>query len=173
MGGAQPLAVSMCGGVSLNVEMQPDRIQRRLETKYLDVCAKNLDEALKLAENAMKEKKGLSIGLEGNVIDVLQALLKKNTKVTEKRAEIKTSDYYLQLNYEIIKLTNICSLLQTGVDNYDRIYSSLSRHLTAMQSDFDKNNRNEGKPNKANYAQPSLKGNNSNSGNMGRRINSQ
>lgn len=79
-------------------------------------------------------------------------------KVTTKRAEVKTSEYYLQLNYEITKLSNICNLLKTAIDNYDRVYTSLSRHLTALQNDMDKDNRNERKPNNANYMQSSLKG---------------
>src|SRR4051812_920540 len=63
MGGAQPLAASMAGAVSLNVEVDPARARRRLETRYLDELASNLDEALKRVEIAKKSKKALSIGL--------------------------------------------------------------------------------------------------------------
>ncbi|HIA95216.1 MAG TPA: urocanate hydratase [Candidatus Marinimicrobia bacterium] len=71
MGGAQPLAVSMAGGVSINIEIDPWRIQRRLETRYLDKSTDNLDEAIKWAQEAMEAKKPLSIGLLGNAADVV------------------------------------------------------------------------------------------------------
>ena len=71
MGGAQPLAVSMGGGVSINIEIDPWRIQRRLETRYLDKSTDNLDEAIKWAQEAMEAKKPLSIGLLGNAADVV------------------------------------------------------------------------------------------------------
>ncbi|UIO45419.1 urocanate hydratase [Brevibacillus brevis] len=75
MGGAQPLAVSLNGGVSINIEVDPTRIQRRLDTKYLDVMTDSLDEAIRLAEEAKRDKKGISIGLLGNAPEVLNAML--------------------------------------------------------------------------------------------------
>ena len=71
MGGAQPLAVSMAGGVSINIEIDPRRIQRRLETKYLDKSTDSLDKALEWAQDAMKTKTPLSIGLLGNAADLV------------------------------------------------------------------------------------------------------
>ncbi|HBZ79196.1 MULTISPECIES: urocanate hydratase [Brevibacillus] len=78
MGGAQPLAVSLNGGVSINIEVDPTRIQRRLDTRYLDVMTDSLDEAIKMAEEAKREKKGISIGLLGNAPEVLNAMLDRN-----------------------------------------------------------------------------------------------
>ncbi|MED1723611.1 urocanate hydratase [Brevibacillus parabrevis] len=78
MGGAQPLAVSLNGGVSINIEIDPTRIQRRLDTRYLDVMTDSLDEAIKMAEEAKREKKGISIGLLGNAPEVLNAMLDRN-----------------------------------------------------------------------------------------------
>ncbi|MFF0827884.1 urocanate hydratase [Brevibacillus sp. NPDC003359] len=78
MGGAQPLAVSLNGGVSINIEVDPTRIQRRLDTKYLDVMTESLDEAIRLAEEAKRDKKGISIGLLGNAPEVLNAMLSRN-----------------------------------------------------------------------------------------------
>jgi urocanate hydratase len=75
MGGAQPLAVKMCGGVSLNVEVDPHRIERRLETRYLDVTADDLDHAIKLADEARAEGKALSIGVLGNAAQTHPDLL--------------------------------------------------------------------------------------------------
>ena len=71
MGGAQPLAVSMAGGVSINIEIDPRRIQRRLETKYLDKSTDSLDKALEWAQDAMNTKMPLSIGLLGNAADLV------------------------------------------------------------------------------------------------------
>ena len=71
MGGAQPLAVSMAGGVSINIEIDPRRIQRRLETKYLDKSTASLDKALEWAQDAMNAKMPLSIGLLGNAADLV------------------------------------------------------------------------------------------------------
>jgi len=77
MGGAQPLAVTMAGGVALCVEVDPHRIERRLETAYVDVAAESLDEALSLADAALKEKRPLSIGLLGNAADVYPELVRR------------------------------------------------------------------------------------------------
>jgi urocanate hydratase len=77
MGGAQPLAVTMAGGVALCVEVDPHRIERRLETAYVDVSTDSLDEALRLADEAMKAKKPLSIALLGNAADVYPELVRR------------------------------------------------------------------------------------------------
>ena len=77
MGGAQPLAVTMAGGVALCVEVDPHRIERRLETAYVDVAADTLDEALKLADEAMAASKPLSIALLGNAADVYPELVRR------------------------------------------------------------------------------------------------
>ncbi|MEO5825362.1 MAG: urocanate hydratase [Gemmatimonadales bacterium] len=78
MGGAQPLAVTLAGGVSITVEVDPTRIQRRLDTRYLDVVASSLDDALATARNAAAERRPLSIGLLGNAAEVLPAMLRQN-----------------------------------------------------------------------------------------------
>ena len=77
MGGAQPLAVTMAGGVALCVEVDPHRIERRLETAYVDVAADTLDEALRLADEAVKARKPLSIALLGNAADVYPELVRR------------------------------------------------------------------------------------------------
>jgi urocanate hydratase len=74
MGGAQPLAVTMNGGVALCVEVDPERIQRRLETRYLDEQADDLDDAVRRCEAAKADRRALSVGLEGNAADVLPEL---------------------------------------------------------------------------------------------------
>ena len=74
MGGAQPLAVTLNGGVAICIEVDSDRIARRLEHRYLDVRADDLDAALKMAAQAKAERRPLSIGLLGNAAEVLPAL---------------------------------------------------------------------------------------------------
>jgi urocanate hydratase len=76
MGGAQPLSVTMNNGVCINVEIDPIRIQRRLETKYLDIATESLEEALSVARDAMIKKRGLSIGLSGNAADIIPQIAK-------------------------------------------------------------------------------------------------
>ena len=74
MGGAQPLAVTLNGGVAICVEADDTRIQRRLEHRYLDVRADDLEHALKLATDAKAAKRPLSIGLFGNASEIFPAL---------------------------------------------------------------------------------------------------
>ena len=71
MGGAQPLAVTMADGVAVCVEIDLDRIKKRIQTKYLDTYTESIDEAIKLSQNAAREKKPLSIGLLGNAASII------------------------------------------------------------------------------------------------------
>lgn len=77
MGAAQPLAVTMNGGVCIAIEVDESRIDRRIETKYTDLKAHSLDDAIQLAEEAKREGKALSIGLVGNAADLLPEMLKR------------------------------------------------------------------------------------------------
>jgi urocanate hydratase len=81
MGGAQPLAVTMNEGVALVVECDPSRIARRLEHRYLDVAAEDLDDAVRLAEAARRDHRPLSIGVEGNAAEVVPELLRRGVAV--------------------------------------------------------------------------------------------
>jgi urocanate hydratase len=75
MGGAQPLAVTMAGGVCIGIEVDETRIDRRIETRYTDVKTASLDEAIRLAEEAKANGKALSIGLLGNASDILPEMI--------------------------------------------------------------------------------------------------
>ncbi len=77
MGGAQPLAATMNEGAILAVEVDRHRIQRRLETRYLDVMSESLDDALAQLKRAQAEGRALSVGLLGNAADVLPELLRR------------------------------------------------------------------------------------------------
>lgn len=78
MGGAQPLAVTMNNGVVIVVEVDENRIQRRLDTGYLDVMSRNFDEALKMAMDARAKKQPLSIGLLANAADIFPEFVRRN-----------------------------------------------------------------------------------------------
>jgi len=77
MGGAQPLAVTMNEGVAIVVEVDPDKIERRIRTKYCDIKTESIDEALSIAKNACDERRAVSIALLGNSADVLPDLVSR------------------------------------------------------------------------------------------------
>ncbi|WP_066373450.1 urocanate hydratase [Herbidospora mongoliensis] len=81
MGGAQPLAVTMNGGVAICVDCDPRSIERRIEHRYLDVKASSLAEALRMAYTARSERKALSIGVEANAADALPELLAMGAEI--------------------------------------------------------------------------------------------
>ncbi len=81
MGGAQPLAVTMCGGTALCVEADLTRIERRLTSGYLDERAADLNEALSRLQDAARERRPLSVGLLGNAAEVLPELVRRGAAV--------------------------------------------------------------------------------------------
>ncbi len=78
MGGAQPLAVTMNEGVNITIEMNPDNVQKRIQTKYLDVSTNDFDTAVDLALKNKKNGTAISIGLIGNAAEVLEKMLNNN-----------------------------------------------------------------------------------------------
>ncbi|CAM5625207.1 Urocanate hydratase [Mycolicibacterium aubagnense] len=80
MGGAQPLAATMAGASCLAVECQASRIEMRLKTGYVDVQAKDLDDALAILDKAGKEKKAISVALLGNAADIFPELVRRGVK---------------------------------------------------------------------------------------------
>src|SRR5205814_6381018 len=77
MGGAQPLAATMNGAAFLGVDVDPNRIRRRVETRYCDAMTTDLDDALRQIEAAKRENRALSVGLVGNIADVLPELARR------------------------------------------------------------------------------------------------
>jgi len=77
MGGAQPLSVTMAGGVAICIEIDKSRVKRRLETNYLDKATNDIDEALNWAKLAISDKKPLSIGLIGNAAEIVPIFAKR------------------------------------------------------------------------------------------------
>jgi urocanate hydratase len=80
MGGAQPLAATMAGASCLAIECQPSRIEKRLQTRYLDTAVDDLDEALELIDRGVKTKEAVSVGLLGNAAEILPELVRRGVK---------------------------------------------------------------------------------------------
>ena len=74
MGGAQPLAATMTGAAFLGIDVDPERIKKRLKTGYCDFMVNTLDEALRILKNAVRKKENVSVGLVGNCADVIPEL---------------------------------------------------------------------------------------------------
>jgi urocanate hydratase len=77
MGGAQPLAATMNGGAFLGIEVDPERIKRRVKTGYCDVMVTDLDEALRILKNAVRKREAASVGLVGNCADLIPELARR------------------------------------------------------------------------------------------------
>ena len=77
MGGAQPLAATMNGGAFLGIDVDPERIKRRVKTGYCDVMVTNLEEALRILKNAVRKREATSVGLVGNCADVIPELARR------------------------------------------------------------------------------------------------
>lgn len=77
MGGAQPLAATLAGATFLGVDVDEQRIQKRLSTRYIDRITHNYDEALSWAKKAQSEGQAISIGLVGNIVDVLEKMVRE------------------------------------------------------------------------------------------------
>src|SRR5581483_8954569 len=81
MGGAQPLAATLNGAVFLGIEVDPERIERRVRTGYCDRIAFTLDEALDICEDAREQKRAVSVGLVGNCAELLPEIAKRGVKI--------------------------------------------------------------------------------------------
>ena len=133
MGGAQPLAVTMNEGVAIIVEVDRDRIQRRLDTQYVDTMVENLDEALNLAEEAKNKGEALSIALLGNAADVLPEFVKRG--ITPDVLTDQTSAHD-ELNGYVprgMPYEEALILRKNDPEDYmKRAYQSMAVHLEAM-----------------------------------------
>jgi urocanate hydratase len=133
MGGAQPLAVTINNGVAIIVEVDEQRIRRRLETKYLDVMETDFDKAITLSRKAMSEKRPLSIGLLGNTADFFPAFLEKGIipdVVTDQTSAHDELNGYVPHG---IPYKEALELRRTNPDKYIAMsYKSMARHCQAM-----------------------------------------
>ena len=133
MGGAQPLAVTMNGGVALVVEVDPARIRRRIEDRYLDTSADGLDDALNQALAAKAKGRALSIGVVGNAADAFPELLRRGAGIDIVTDQTSAHD---PLNGYVPKgrtLEEAADLRTKDPDAYDGdARSSMAEHCAAM-----------------------------------------
>jgi urocanate hydratase len=104
MGGAQPLAATMAGASMLAIECQSSRIDKRLETGYLDTRAESLDEALALINKSVEERTPLSVGLLGNAAELLPEMVKRGVKpdaVTDQTSAHDPANGYLPIGWSV------------------------------------------------------------------------
>ena len=133
MGGPQPLAVSMNEGVAIVAEVDPRRIERRLETKYVDVATDSLDEALRLAKAAMKTGRPLSIALLGNAADVIPEFVRRGITpdvLTDQTSAHDELNGYVPngLPYE----DALALRTKDPADYIRRSYAAMAAHVEAM-----------------------------------------
>lgn len=133
MGGAQPLAVTLNGGVIIALEADPVRIQRRLDTRYLDRKAETLEEALKLARQAMKEGKALSIGLMANAAEVLPQMVAEGITpdiVTDQTSAHDPLNGYLPMGMTLEEAKKLRQSSPRQLE--EKAKQSMARHVEAM-----------------------------------------
>jgi urocanate hydratase len=133
MGGAQPLAVTMNGGVALCIDIDPARIERRIKTRYLDRETDDLDTALAWADEARSSREAVSIGLLGNCAEVLPELLRRGWRpdiVTDQTSAHDPLGGYVPAG---LALDEAATLRGTDPEGYQRrAYSSMAEHVAAM-----------------------------------------
>lgn len=133
MGGAQPLAATMAGASMLAIECRPERIAKRLQTRYLDVQAKTLDEALEMLERSKRDGRPVSIGLLGNACEVLPELLRRGVKpdaVTDQTSAHDPVNGYLPRGWSLEQWDRLRVESPALVAKEAR--ASMARHIEAM-----------------------------------------
>jgi urocanate hydratase len=133
MGGAQPLAATMAGASMLAVECRPERIQKRLDTRYLDARADTVDEALALIERATRERKTISVGLLGNAAEVLPDLLERGVRpdaVTDQTSAHDPVNGYLPAGWTLEQWDRLRESDPRAVEAAAR--RSMATHVEAM-----------------------------------------
>lgn len=139
MGGAQPLAVTMNGGVCIAIEIDEHHIDRRIETRYTDVKTASLDEAIRLAEEAKAQKKALSIGLIGNAADILPEMIAKGfipDALTDQTSAHDPLNGYIPSK---MSLEEAASLREANPATYvKKSKASMAQHVRAMLTMMEK-----------------------------------
>ena len=138
MGGAQPLAVTMNGGVAICIECDPSRIARRIEHRYLDVEASSVAEALELATQARDARRPLSIGLLGNAASLVPQLLANDAPIDIVTDQTSAHDplSYLPIGVEFDEWHDYAA--RKPEEFTGRARASMARHVEAMVGFMDK-----------------------------------
>jgi urocanate hydratase len=133
MGGAQPLAATLAGASLLAIECRPERIRKRLETRYLDVAAESLDDALRRIEEARRTRRAVSIGLLGNACELLPELLRRGVRpdaVTDQTSAHDPVNGYLPAGWTVEQWDTLRREDPERVSAEAR--RSMARHVEAM-----------------------------------------
>ncbi|MFC0438987.1 urocanate hydratase [Kutzneria buriramensis] len=132
MGGAQPLAVTMNDGVALCIDVDPVRAQRRVEHRYLDEIATDLDDAIRRVEAAKRDRKALSVGLVGNAAAVLPELLRRGVEVDIVTDQTSAHDplSYLPVGVGLDDWHDYAA--KKPEEFTDRARASMAQHVQAM-----------------------------------------
>jgi urocanate hydratase len=133
MGGAQPLAVTLNGAVCLGVEVDPQRIQRRVDSGYCDRISHDLDEALSWCQTAAEEKKPLSVGLVGNCAEILPELARRGVKIDAITDQTSAHDPLVGYIPRGLSLPDADALRRSDPKEYvRRSLESMAIHVGAM-----------------------------------------
>tara|TARA_Y100001970_G_scaffold65377_1_gene83617 strand:+ start:127 stop:1785 length:1659 start_codon:yes stop_codon:yes gene_type:complete len=133
MGGAQPLAATMAGASLLAIECDQDRIQKRLNTGYLDKTTDNLDEALEMIQSSIDKNDPISVGLLGNVADILPKMIEMKVKpdiVTDQTSAHDPVNGYLPSGWSIDEWEKKRNSHPEIVAKYAK--ESMAKHVEAM-----------------------------------------
>jgi urocanate hydratase len=142
MGGAQPLAITMNNGVGIIVDVDQDKITRRLNGKYLDMQARDLDEALKIKDQYVQSRKPISIGLLGNAATVYQEILKRGIIpdiVTDQTAAHDINVGYIPEGYSPQSAEKLRS--ENPEKHREAVYASIVKEVRAILSFKEKGSR--------------------------------
>jgi urocanate hydratase len=133
MGGAQPLAATMNGAAILCVEVDPERIKRRVKTGYCDVMVNSLDEALRILKNAVRKREAASVGLVGNCADVIPELARRGVVpdvLTDQTSAHDPINGYIPRG---LTLEEAAELRRRDRDEYrKRALDSIAEHVRGM-----------------------------------------
>ncbi len=133
MGGAQPLAATMAGAVFLGVDVDPARVQRRLETRYLDEVASSLEDALARVQRAQAAKRAVSIGLVGNAADVFAELARRGVVPALTTDQTSAHDPLHGYVPSGLTLEEAAELRRSDSAEYiRRSHATMARHVQAM-----------------------------------------
>ncbi|MDQ0879052.1 urocanate hydratase [Peribacillus sp. V2I11] len=133
MGGAQPLAVTMNGGVCIGIDVDETRIDRRIETRYTDVKTDSLDEAIRLANEAKLAGKALSIGLIGNASDILPEMIARNFIPDVLTDQTSAHDPLNGYTPSGMSMVEAAELRNANPEKYIKLSkASMAKHVRAM-----------------------------------------
>ena len=133
MGGAQPLAATLNGASFLGIEVDGEKIKRRIRSGYCDICVNNLEEAIRILRNALRQKQAVSVGLVGNCAEVVPELARRGIVpdlLTDQTSAHDPLNGYIPAGLSLEAAAELRS--KSPEDYLKRSYESIARHVTGM-----------------------------------------